>query len=207
MNCHGDCIEGYPYAKGLASLIKRNQPTVFGNSLDSTKVTSLIHLLINISSVHVLIFCVHRAVAASLYRKINDAFLDDEDEIVRHGIDGLSENDKSWFNEKTRNKKRILIVTDSCSESIDLHEKANLLIHYELPWSPIRIMQRVGRLWRIRDNDKKGGIPFLPGVIHFAHYGSIDEEILSRLKRRWHYLKVLGIDSLTYDQAMGIRLP
>jgi hypothetical protein len=44
-------------------------------------------------------------------------------------------------------------------------------------------------------------------VIHFAHPGSVDEEILSRLQRRWGYLRALGLDYLTFTQAMGTRLP
>lgn len=42
--------------------------------------------------------------------------------------------------------------------------------------------------------------------MHFAHPGSVDEQILSRLCRRWGYLQALGLDYLTYSQAMGTRL-
>ena len=70
-------------------------------------------------------------------------------------------------------------------------------------------MQRVGRLWRLRtqQDGKKLEPPRLPGVVHFAHPGSVDEEILARLQRRWGYLQTLGLDYLTYGQAMGTRLP
>jgi len=130
---------------------------------------------------------------------------------VRTAIGAIDKTVEQWFNEITRGEIRVLVATDACSESIDLHERANVLVHYELPWSPLRVLQRVGRLWRLRRREIGEGAkpkrPRLPGVVHFAHPGSIDEEILSRLHRRWSYLRVLGLDYLSYDQAMGVRLP
>ena len=46
------------------------------------------------------------------------------------------------------NKFDILISTDVLAEGVNLH-RANVLINYDLPWNPTRIMQRVGRINRI----------------------------------------------------------
>ncbi len=43
---------------------------------------------------------------------------------------------------------RILITTDVLSEGVNLH-KANIVINYDLPWNPTRILQRVGRVNRV----------------------------------------------------------
>lgn len=43
----------------------------------------------------------------------------------------------------------VLVVTDKLSEGIDLHRYCRHLIHYELDPSPIRTMQRNGRLRRV----------------------------------------------------------
>jgi superfamily II DNA or RNA helicase len=43
---------------------------------------------------------------------------------------------------------RILLATDAASEGIDLQNHCHRLIHYEVPWSPIRLEQRNGRLDR-----------------------------------------------------------
>lgn len=43
---------------------------------------------------------------------------------------------------------KILIATEAGGEGIDLHEKAYHLIHIDLPWNPMRLHQRVGRLNR-----------------------------------------------------------
>ena len=42
----------------------------------------------------------------------------------------------------------MLITTDVLSEGINLH-RANVLINYDLPWNPTKIMQRVGRINRV----------------------------------------------------------
>lgn len=43
---------------------------------------------------------------------------------------------------------RILIATDVLSEGINLH-RANVIIDYDLPWNPTRVLQRVGRVNRL----------------------------------------------------------
>ncbi len=43
---------------------------------------------------------------------------------------------------------RILITTDVLSEGINLH-RAGILINYDLPWNPTRVLQRAGRINRL----------------------------------------------------------
>ncbi len=49
---------------------------------------------------------------------------------------------------KTNEDLRILISTDILSEGINLHQ-ANVLINYDLPWNPTRVLQRAGRINRL----------------------------------------------------------
>lgn len=52
-------------------------------------------------------------------------------------------------NHKEQNSSiRILISTDVLSEGINLHH-ANILINYDLPWNPTRVLQRAGRINRL----------------------------------------------------------
>jgi len=44
-------------------------------------------------------------------------------------------------------KRAILIATDVGSEGLNL-QYANVLVNYDIAWSPLRLDQRVGRLWR-----------------------------------------------------------
>jgi superfamily II DNA/RNA helicase len=49
---------------------------------------------------------------------------------------------------KGEDKYNILITTDVLAEGVNLH-RSGVLINYDLPWNPTRIMQRVGRINRI----------------------------------------------------------
>jgi len=43
---------------------------------------------------------------------------------------------------------QILITTDVLAEGINLH-KSNIIVNYDLPWNPTRVLQRVGRVNRV----------------------------------------------------------
>jgi superfamily II DNA or RNA helicase len=42
----------------------------------------------------------------------------------------------------------VLIATDVLSEGINLQD-ANMVVHYDLPWTPLRLQQRIGRIARL----------------------------------------------------------
>jgi superfamily II DNA or RNA helicase len=209
LKTRGHKIQGEPYSKALALSVRAAVAAHWRAGVRSSeKLRAITKFIDSIEEEHVLIFCVHRAVARALAAALSSQVGTGS---LRTGIGDITEATEAWFNERTRGETRILVVTDACSEAIDLHERANVLVHYELPWSPLRVLQRVGRLWRLRRRDIQPGSrpkrPRLPGVVHFAHPGSVDEEIISRLRRRWGYLCALGLDYLSFEQAMGIRLP
>ena len=43
---------------------------------------------------------------------------------------------------------RILVATDVLAEGVNLH-RSNMLVNYDIPWNPTRLMQRVGRINRV----------------------------------------------------------
>lgn len=55
------------------------------------------------------------------------------------------------FDAKVRHPKddyRILIATEVLSEGVNLH-RSNVVINYDIPWNPTRLIQRVGRVNRV----------------------------------------------------------
>ena len=46
---------------------------------------------------------------------------------------------------------KILITTDVLAEGINLH-RSNVIVNYDLPWNPTRVLQRVGRINRVGSN-------------------------------------------------------
>lgn len=47
-----------------------------------------------------------------------------------------------------KNNYRILVATEVLSEGVNLH-RSNVVINYDIPWNPTRLMQRVGRINRV----------------------------------------------------------
>jgi len=73
--------------------------------------------------------------------------------LLFHGGSSESVRDKviENFDARARNKKddyKILISTEVLSEGVNLH-RSNIVINYDIPWNPTRLMQRVGRINRI----------------------------------------------------------
>lgn len=61
------------------------------------------------------------------------------------------------FDPKYKRQKddiRILITTDVLAEGVNLH-RANVVINYDLPWNPTKVMQRVGRINRVGSKFEK----------------------------------------------------
>jgi ERCC4-related helicase len=52
----------------------------------------------------------------------------------------------------TSGSTRVLLATDAGSEGLNLHYRCRLVINLEVPWTPLRLEQRVGRVDRIGQN-------------------------------------------------------
>lgn len=148
----------------------------------------------------VLIFCNHQGVSMGLFHSLSEFLkLNKHDKIIQNTIRPFhtNKNIKSTqtllrniiedFNSKEKNPY-ILITTDKFSESINLHQNCNILIHYELPWSPLRLYQRVGRLTRLKEQNGKLTFNKNVKIGHVIIPGSVEEERVNRLYRRLNLL-------------------
>jgi superfamily II DNA/RNA helicase len=79
---------------------------------------------------------------------------------VYERLDGESESDrlviKQNFDPGSKKQKdniRILITTDILAEGINLH-RSNIVVNYDLPWNPTKVLQRVGRVNRVGTKHK-----------------------------------------------------
>ncbi|MDE2341951.1 MAG: hypothetical protein KGL63_00935 [Betaproteobacteria bacterium] len=133
-----------------------------------------------------LIFCVHQGVASGLHRVLERVIENgSKPNIVCDVREDISEDLQRGFMQQAK-APYIMIATDRLSESIDLHGDCRLLVHYELPWSPLRLLQRVGRLTRMDANRKFMGAE--TEVHHVIIPGSVEEERVNRLVRRTELL-------------------
>ena len=49
---------------------------------------------------------------------------------------------------------QFMVSTEAGGEGINLHEKCHVLVNYDLPWNPTRLVQRAGRLYRYGQQER-----------------------------------------------------
>lgn len=79
------------------------------------------------------------------------------------------------FNE---GKIRFLVSTEAAGEGIDLQKNCHTLIHVDLPWNPMRLHQRVGRLNRYGQTEQVQVISFRnPSTVESRIWDKLTEKI------------------------------
>lgn len=85
------------------------------------------------------------------------------------------------FKGKKEDRYNILIATDVLAEGINLH-RSNVIINYDLPWNPTKIMQRIGRINRVGTKfDKIYVFNFFPTSKTDEHL-SLKDNILNKIQ-------------------------
>jgi superfamily II DNA or RNA helicase len=111
---------------------------------------------------------------------------------VLHG--GLARMDRrAALEDFSRGRSAILLATDAGGEGLNLQERCRVVINLELPWNPMRLEQRIGRVDRI-------GQRRTVHAFHLLARASGEEEILQRLQLR---VRRAGHDIVTSDPLVG----
>lgn len=94
-----------------------------------------------------IVFCRFIATANYVASQLKENLPSDID--IRAITSELSDEErKEKIDEMGKSKKRVLVATDCLSEGINLQDKFNAILHYDLPWNPNRLEQREGRVDR-----------------------------------------------------------
>ena len=90
------------------------------------------------------------------------------------GFDGsLSQSRKEWIKELFRRQAQVLISTESGGEGINFQFCAHI-VNYDLPWNPMRIEQRIGRVHRLGQTRDVH-------IYNFATRDTVEEAVLCLL--------------------------
>lgn len=96
---------------------------------------------------------------------------------------------------------RILITTEVLSEGVNLH-RSNVVINYDIPWNPTRLMQRVGRINRVDTKFDK--------IFTFNFFPTIQSNDQIKLKEAAEYkiqafIEMLGADARLLTEGEEIK--
>jgi helicase-like protein/SNF2 domain-containing protein len=98
------------------------------------------------------------------------------DEVARHMIGVERDEIKHRF---LRGEIDILICTDAAAEGLNL-QSADLLVNFDLPWNPMKVEQRIGRIDRIGQRHRD------IHVLNLCYADSAEEIVYGRLLARLH---------------------
>ena len=98
-----------------------------------------------------ILFSESKETAEYLTENINKAYKNQALCFSGGSSEGVRETVIKNFDAKAKRQKddyRILVATEVLSEGVNLH-RSNIVINYDIPWNPTRMMQRVGRINRV----------------------------------------------------------
>ncbi len=138
---------------------------------DDSKYRSLHELLAQSLDEKVVIFAFYRGTLSYLQKRLEaDGF---NVTLIHGGID----NERRWQElDRFRDPQgpRILLSSEVGSEGIDL-QFCRVMINYDLPWNPMRIEQRIGRIDRVGQQAKR------LSIVNFKVKDTIEERLYDRL--------------------------
>lgn len=137
----------------------------------------------------IVVFTEYRATQDWLHGLLTARGLGGEQLALLHG--GMDERRREYLKAAfqappDRDPIRILLATDAASEGIDLQMHCHRLIHYDIPFNPNRLEQRIGRLDRYLQDHQVEVMHFVGEGWENAPPGSYegDLEYLSRVAQK-----------------------
>ncbi len=134
-----------------------------------SKISSIARLLRRVRE-PLIIFTEYRDTLAHLAAAIR------EPAAMLHG--GLSRSERAAALDAFAGARtRILLATDAAAEGLNLHHACRLVVNLELPWNPMRLEQRIGRVDRI-------GQTRTVHAVHLIGRDTGEDALLDELRRR-----------------------
>ncbi|GIN89599.1 helicase [Siminovitchia terrae] len=89
---------------------------------------------------------------------------------------GFKRSKKDWMRDLFKNQVQVLIATEAGGEGINL-QFCSHVINYDLPWNPMRLEQRIGRVHRLGQKEDVH-------IYNFAVKNTIEEHIVNLLTNK-----------------------
>lgn len=93
----------------------------------------------------VLLFTQYRVTQEMLQTRLGSLFPNAPVEVVHGDVEAT---DRRLARIRFENDSRFLISTEAGGEGVNLQKACHIMVNYDLPWNPMRLQQRIGRLDR-----------------------------------------------------------
>ncbi|QSO53317.1 DEAD/DEAH box helicase [Alicyclobacillus curvatus] len=110
---------------------------------------------------------------------------------------GFKRGKKDWMTELFHHRARVLVATESGGEGINL-QFCHQMVNYDLPWNPMRLEQRIGRIHRL-------GQEHPVSVFNLSTNGTIEAYMVELLQEKIRMFEhIIGeLDYIVGDPAFG----
>ena len=182
-------IEGFPNTRfarqdALAEFIQKNESKIGQVSVPKydPKIQRLFQIIEAAGDKKVVVFCIYRATARYLEKHIRQEFPEIQTETTEghdlDGIDAILQRFAPIANEVPEELRtepiQILIATEALAEGYNLQD-AEILVNYDLPWTVLRLAQRMGRILRPWHEPRTITIyNFISSTMKQAHYMAVN---------------------------------
>jgi superfamily II DNA/RNA helicase len=121
-----------------------------------------------------LIFTEYRSTQDHLVASLRSRYGEESISMIRGG---QTFEERRAAMEHFEGEGQFLVSTEAGSEGLNLHRNCNIMVNFDLPWNPMRLVQRVGRLYRY-GQDKRV-------VVFNMHVpDTLDNEVLKKMYDR-----------------------
>ncbi|MEO3944241.1 SNF2-related protein [Gorillibacterium sp. CAU 1737] len=103
---------------------------------------------------------------------------------------GMNRGKKDWMMDLFRGRAQVLVATEAGGEGINL-QFCHHMINFDLPWNPMRLEQRIGRVHRLgQEHDVH--------IYNLSTRGTIEEHILNLLHEKINLFELVigGLDEI-----------
>ena len=143
----------------------------------------------------VLVFTFFRPVVEYLHRRLQERF---SVEVLHGGV--LPQDRLGRIAAFREGRFDVMLATRVASEGLDF-EFCSMVVNYDLPWNPMEVEQRIGRIDRFGQQSEK------VYILNFATPGTIETDIIDRLHRRIKvFTQSIGeLEPILQESISGIR--
>ena len=205
----GDEIAAMDQALENLGLGRNVTPAVSINPREDKKLSETIALIDRLlldekrwkGSERLILFTEFKTTLDYLLRRLRDHYGDGTRFLSLFGgmDDGERRAVKDAFNDPSA-EVRVLVATDAASEGLNLQQTARYMLHFDCPWNPMRLEQRIGRL------DRHGQGRDVE-VFHFTSEQSADLRFLAKVIEKVDQVREdLGSCGEVFDAGLRRRL-
>jgi SNF2 family DNA or RNA helicase len=101
---------------------------------------------------------------------------------------GMNRGKKDWMMDLFRGRAQVMVATEAGGEGINL-QFCNRIINFDLPWNPMRVEQRIGRVHRLGQTQDVQ-------IYNLSTRGTIEEHIVNLLHEKINLFEMVigGLD-------------